>query len=79
MSTLNERLRAALQRPCPFDFLRGYAPATAATEAAEFPGIVAFSAAQGRTREHVWRVLKGQRQSQRLMAAWQKFQTGRVA
>lgn len=47
----------------------------------EFPGIVEFSKKMKRNREHVWRVLKGQRDSRRLLAAWQQFQNakGRAA
>lgn len=36
-------------------------------------GLTEFSKKQGVTVMHAWRVIEGQRRSDRLLAAWQKF------
>lgn len=38
------------------------------------PGITADARTLGVTREHLWRVLKGKRESQRLILAYKKLQ-----
>ena len=70
--SLNERLCAALQRPCSFDCLRGYQPAArggSQTNAAQALGV---------SREHLNRVLNGRRTSRRLLARWNELK-GAVA
>lgn len=42
-----------------------------------FAGIVEFAEQIGRDRTHVWRVLKSQRRSGKLAAAWARFQEDR--
>lgn len=40
------------------------------------PGICAFARAQGVTVVHAWRVVNGERRSDRLLTAWLKFKAG---
>lgn len=47
--------------------------------ATQFPGIAEFALQIQRDRAHVWRVLKAQRQSGRIAAAWREFQKTRSA
>lgn len=59
--------------------LRETQPKVNSDRKVSFRGIVEFAARQGKSRGHVWAVLKGRRESPRISSAWQKFQQSKAA
>jgi hypothetical protein len=75
--TLAEAVRRALNRDCPVDVLGKWAPRLRAkrgqSHVVEWPGLVADAAALGVSRFHLYRVLRGQRVSRRLVSAYREL------
>lgn len=72
--TLSEAIRRPLMIPCTIDHLAKWLPRVpqrlGQSHVVVYPGLVADADALGVSRFHLYKVLRGQRESRRLLAAY---------